>query len=326
MARHQRKAKDTKVRLRVESGRHAGAELFLDEGRHSLGNSVETDIVLTDPGIAKTHARFDLGSEGLRIVAVESAVTLVDQGVIEPGYGTGVFGENEITLSDVRLSVKAPDRVPLPLFSGRTRAAILTAFVLVPALLLLASQIYTIEDVWATPHTETAPSPVLRAQPVPMRTNPVIPNAGARISVDVLRARLDAAGFQDVTLQETGGSIALSGRLPDKRRQDWSRFRNALDTAFSGAVLQTTGLAFYSDRTDVPKPPVIDSVWITDTPFVVIAGRKHIKGSSVGKSWRVAKIAPGAVTFLNGDRQVVVRLRGSTDNAQGVQDGSGQSK
>ncbi|WP_299658298.1 FHA domain-containing protein [uncultured Tateyamaria sp.] len=324
MARHRRKDKDTHVTLRVETGRHAGAELVLDPGRHSLGNSVDTDIVLTDPGIAKSHARLDLGPEGLRIVAVESPVTLVDQGVIEPGYGTGVYGQNEILLGDVRLRIAAPDRPPPRMFSGRTRAAVLTAFVLVPALLLLASQIYTIEDVWAATRTGPAPAPVIRAEPAPV--DRVVPNAGARIGVEVLRARLDGAGFEDVTLRETGGSIALSGRLPQKRKGAWTRFRNELDTAFTGAVLSTSGLVFYSDRTDVPKPPVIDSVWVTDTPFVVIAGRKHIAGSSVGKTWRVTDIAPGAVTFLNGTRKVVVRLRGSTEQTQGVQDGSGQSK
>ena len=331
MAWREARGKPGTVTLRVASGRHAGAELVLDEGRHSLGNSVETDIVLTDAGIATTHARLDLTPDGLRIVAVDSPVTLVGQGVIDPGFGTNVHGPHKITLGDVELDLVAPERIPPKMLSRRMRAAGLTALMLIPALMLLLSQVYPVADVWADARTGPTPSPppartvpALESTPAPAPMKPMVPDAGARISETALKTRLEAAGFADVSVHETGGSIRLRGRLPESRKAAWSRFRNALDIEFSGAVLHTRGLIFYADRIDVPKPPVIDSVWVTDAPFIVIAGRKHIEGSSVGKSWRVTKIETGAVTFLDGSRKVVVRLRGTTAKAQEVTDGSGQ--
>src|ERR1700741_618605 len=72
------------LKVRVVTGRHAGATQVIDQKAFVVGSSLESDIVLTDASVLAKHAKFTPGDNAVELEALEGDITVGAQ-IIRPG-------------------------------------------------------------------------------------------------------------------------------------------------------------------------------------------------------------------------------------------------
>ena len=95
------------LQLEVVAGVHRGVALTLDKADYRIGSSRQTDIVLSDRGIAPEHAVLHDEGATVRIDATGGEVS-VEQKSIPMGYGYRVRLPAEIVLGEARLHLFRP--------------------------------------------------------------------------------------------------------------------------------------------------------------------------------------------------------------------------
>ncbi|MCU0909957.1 MAG: hypothetical protein MUE98_01010 [Rhodobacteraceae bacterium] len=306
--------------LSVASGRHAGASLALDPGRHVVGRDAGCDIVLSDPAVAPRHLQIDIGRKSVRVAALDAAVGVPGRGEIASGFRAALGGAIPLDLGGIRLQIVQD--------AGAGRGALVSAMTLAGALVLGAAGGHWLvssaaggnagpegpgqpaglaaleEDLGAPPEGAATPAP----------RHGRLPDAVAAAAQT--SRQLQSMGLGGLEFRVVQDRFVLTGSMSPASAAAFEEFQRWFDTAFPALVLEAGEIAVDDRERASVTPPAIQSAWHVGRPYLMISGSRYYVGDPVRDGWIVDDIRPEAADFRFEGRRYTVPLAGTERSAQ----------
>lgn len=279
---------DEALLLSVRKGRHQGASVSIDRRHFTIGSSLESDVVLTDRGVAAAHVSITRTGSGLTDrIAVE---VLADDVIVggeapPPGVTSIVTLPTDIHIADSVVHIEG----------GQAKATVSTLTKLVPVGIAVGALLGLLVPLLPSVLTTLLPgnSPVLSRG-----TGEVI----GEETLALVRARIAAAGLgPGIEVNARGSAVVVRGQLGEA---DFGRWRT-LKSALIGEGLVGSGLL------DLVSPAsagalangVLAAVVMQPVPTVIgMDGRRAKVGEVLADGWMVKEISGEAVVLERGQQ------------------------
>lgn len=299
-SRHQQMDHDEPLRLVVVKGRHEGASLAINRREFTIGSSIESDIVLSDPEIAETHVRIKRNS-GVLTDRIE-VTALVDDVVVgseEPAAGTTAVTSLP---ADIHIgnSIVRVEGVP----SCKSRS---WAFALFPAGVILGGLLGLLVTKLPGSLGLLVPNWGGAVEPVESVPSVDAKAADAKATAEKIRARLTEAGLAAVMEVVTRGPVIIvRGRAGSADLAKWRALRRKLQAegVVPGRLVDLVGLVASGAVTS----KLVAAVVMLPEPMVIsVDGRRAKVGQVLSKGWVVQEIGAEHVVLLRGEQTVKIK-------------------
>ncbi|RWM11451.1 MAG: hypothetical protein EOR71_02010 [Mesorhizobium sp.] len=297
------------VALSVIHGFHAGAELSLAEPLYTVGSSTESDIVLTDAGIAPIHVRLRRKGSQIEIEAVGGDVTLATGETLREGQGSrcrlpvGIaVGEARILLTDPR---RTPDRRSV---SHRPFLAAGAAVFAVFAVSIAANGFsFAKPDVASVPGGEmTRVAFAGDAGQDVMDDSSSEEMQNAAEAENQLKQRLEQSGISTLTVERSPGRLVVSGLIPDDKNGAWTETQSWFDQAY-GARTPLVSNVMIGNAEQAPRL-TLQAIWYGTRPYVIAAdGARYHEGAFTNDGWTIKHIGETELVLTKGGATVALK-------------------
>ncbi len=285
------------AKLKILTGRHAGAEQTLTPGEAAIGSSLGGDIVLTDPSIAPLHAKLSCGRFRLELEAVDASVS-IDGRKLEPGDRITSAYPVRFALGDVETEcVSFHETFAFPALASRNVTAAAFGLLLIFAAARVLWPLHgTTRGVWKSPaavELENNQSRVetTRSQGEAAQKKTEIAEAAAI----ALQEHLAAAGLQSIDASAEDGSVRAKGAITQASENAWRTVQLWFDGSFGQEVMLRSEVAISAPKSQ-NAPIGIQAVWAGKRPYLIDEhGDKYFEGSFLKDGWVVEKIEDGRV-------------------------------
>ncbi|WP_163266851.1 SctD/MshK family protein [Chelativorans alearense] len=275
--------REPRIEFEVIEGVHSGAKLEFTESTFTIGSSVDSEIVLSDPDIAETHARLRVTANRVYLEAIGGPITLGDGQVLPEGYGRkcrlpveAVVGEARIRL----VGLEGPQPTPIPL-SNRT-------------LLIAAGLIATVFAVPVASNTLSRSGPDQAATggswmlASTQATRPLEAPAEEQAR-SALMHQLERAGIGDLDVTAAEGRLMVSGTVPERQAEAWQSVQAWFDERHAGRLLLISNV-MVGGSSQAPRLP-LQAIWYGERPYVITTdGARYHEGAFVSGGWIIKEI------------------------------------
>lgn len=301
--------------FRIKSGCHAGAHHVLAKGTSvTTGRDACCDLILSDAAVSDRHFRLESRRDGVMLTALDAPVSVEGRGSVEPGFRTLLTGSAPLRVGGGGAAVDVEIEIP----RRRPRR-------LVPSVLMACSALL-LSGVIATPagHRLAEPASVRAAaiEPVaspPSRQAATAPRSsllpGSVAVGGAVRAELARLGLDTLTLETGGGTLQLSGLVPEREFDAFRAFERWFDASFPGTVLRSDVAA--EPEAAPPPAPAIQSVWQAEQPWIVVGGRRYHEGDRLPGGWHLTGIGTDHADFTRDGTAWRVDLTGEASSGDG---------
>jgi hypothetical protein len=275
------------VLLEVTDGLHAGAQLALDGEFHSIGSSIESDIVLRDEGVVPSHARLRLSGSSVEIEAFGGDVVL-ERGVVPRGHGQKCRLPLNASIGDatVRIARQRQDteRSFLPSGWGLGLLGLVGVFILS----VVANQ-FSMAGAKDAPKILTAAVPSTGAEAVAAGSD-----ASVSVAAQDLTRKIEEAGIGPLDIQAGDGRISVSGTVPEGKSQAWADVRAWFDRTHGTKLMLAS--AVMAAGTDAAPRLTLQAIWYGNRPYIITAdGARYHEGAFIENGWSITKIGEEAL-------------------------------
>jgi hypothetical protein len=300
-----------RLKLKVVAGAHRGAVVLLDERDYRIGRSPDADIVLSDTGIAPTHAMLHVGRDVLRArratvhIDATGGDIMIGREKLPLSRGRRVRLPASITIGKARveLSDAAADGVAGAIIGKTLTIVGIVASAAVAS--AVAVQVFRTSDPPA--HART-PEHLTSGRPTGVSRADI--SSGFTLAADEaargLNARLDAAKITTLHIIAENGRLAVTGTLAAQQATEWAAIHQWFDETYGGRFVLTTRIA---PPGDPPAMPVLhlQAVWHGERPYVLAAdGEHYFLGAVLDNGWIIKDIGENRVLLAkNGDTVVL---------------------
>ena len=299
-----------KLQFEVVAGVHRGVALTLDKSDYRIGCSPQTDIVLSDPGIAPDHAVLRDEGATVRIDATGGDVN-VEEKLIPQGYGCRIRLPAEVTLGEARLLLFKPATTEFAvssagqLLSTTSRlladkpiamAGTLICFALAAAFALVLPQTSRMNGAQAKTNVADAGTlagdhDVTSATATAAHTrNSNIQSAEttAQAAQD-LGKHLDAAKIHALRVSALDGRLVVSGKLTKSQALEWTAIQQWFDQIYGSRIVLTANVTGDDGRA---MPTLqLQAIWYGDHPYIITAeGERYYQGAVLDNGWIIREI------------------------------------
>lgn len=274
------------VLLEVTDGLHTGAQLALDGEFHSIGSSIESDIVLRDEGVAPSHARLRLSGSSVEIEAFGGDVVL-ERGVVPRGHGQKCRLPLNAGIGDatVRIARQRQDteRSFLPRSFGLGLIGLVGVFIL-----SVAANQFSMAGANDAPKTMAAAVPPTGAE--------AGSDASAAAAARDLTHKIEEAGIGPLDIQAGDGRIRVSGTVPKDKSQAWANVRAWFDQTH-GAKLMLASAVMVAGTEAAPRL-ALQAIWYGNRPYIITAdGARYHEGAFIENGWSITRIGEKALVL-----------------------------
>lgn len=289
--------------LVVTDGYHAGASLDIENRAYTLGSDVNSDIVLADPGIGKTHLVLRRNGRQLDIEAVGGDVLLNDEELIPEGHGRSHRLPVRIKVGGAELAIEMPSPpapLAIPQFPGPARPFIIAA-VVVAGLLSLLSLAFALDGIApSASQTQTRIAALSETDMAPTEAAP----ASTQAAVE-LRARIAQSGLSGLEVEEADGRLIVKGSMPGERSAEWTDIQAWYDRSFGTETVLSSSVQ--STAAEAMPRLRLRAIWFGDNPYVISAdGARYYEGASTNDGWTVAEIGEERLLLTKGSASIAL--------------------
>lgn len=289
--------------LEILDGLHQGVSLPLDKAVYRIGSCADTDIILSDAGIAEQHLVLRLAGAQLAVEAVGGEVTLVGPDgrplLLRKGLGQKLLLPTELRIGHARLRLR--DTRPAPVVKSEpglrltSRQWAIVAAVLLMALCTLA---YAFRDDPASPAYSVPPARSAATSPVA----PTVEQAHAWLT-----QALSDAELAHLQTRINGRQISVEGSYPAALKDRWLGVQQTFDSRFGQHVVLTPKV---QATASVAKPRVrFQAVWFGTNPYVIDEhGKRLYPGATLTDNWVLDAIEGDEVRLTRGHERFVFTL------------------
>jgi len=302
----------------VVAGVHRGVALTLDKADYCIGCSPQSDIVLSDPGIAPEHAVLRDEGATVRIDATGGDVS-VERKLIPLGYGCRVRLPAEIALGEARLHLSRQAGQSSS-SSGRLlvnrpiaiAGALICLALMIIAVVLGLPQITRVNVAQAGANFGDAKNiavdqDVTSASAAARRKNGPSPQSAAMAAQAAreLSARLDAADIHALRVTTIDGRLAVSGKLSKTQTLEWTAIQQWFDQTYGSRVVLTANVTDDGGRA---MPTLgLQAIWYGDHPYIITAqGERYYQGAVLDNGWVIREIAADRLLLAKGGDTVAL--------------------
>ena len=301
-------AADRRIAFEVTDGLHSGAKLDFGDTTFTIGSSLDSDIVLSDPGIAETHARFRLTANRVYIEAIGGAVILAGGEVVPEGYGRRCRLPIEVAMGEahIRLTGGEPAQSVLGAIPNRTfmiAAGLVATIFAVP----VASNTLSMVGLDTTAGSADAGFTVasIRGRDVASQTGA---DQAIQKATDGLKFQLEQAGIQNLEVTAAEGRLMVSGTIPDHRIKAWRSVQAWFDEVHQGRLLLMSNVAV-GDATAAPRLP-LQAIWYGERPYIITSdGARYHEGAFVSGGWIIKEIGEEQLLLAKGDTEMALKYQ-----------------
>jgi type III secretion protein D len=289
---------DSRIKLRVTGGRHAGAVSSANGGPQLIGSSVDADIVLTDKGVSPRHARIASSRHEFELEALEGVVA-INGGSLTPGQRIKSQYPATIEVGEAKIEIVRDEA------SGRkvVESFLTAGGVVLIALAGLADWHRGARDrdmAGAGGYDAASAGAPLQRLALP---GPETANAAA----DALRQHLLSQRIATIDVKAGAGTVTAAGSVTPDRQADWQSAQIWFDESFGQNILLKSDVAILAAK-PMKAPITIQSVWLGDTPYLIDGeGRKFFVGSMIRDGWVLEKVEEGKVLVSKDKQPLVLR-------------------
>lgn len=312
----------------IETGLHAGAVQRLEPGLYTIGSELDSDVVLSDPGVESVHAILDFGDTGLRLEPAKGAIAIHgESGRLEPGDERHLTLPAKFSIGDTTISIRAPkDAMKLRVRKRYAMAGMAAAVLGVVGLYAIGPLSGSFAP---PPGSEVAggqhrglpetvigqadttlqdrPAPVEPLLPGPAATAPKLdPVVTVDIAAQELRSRLAASSLTSIEVIVRKDHLLAKGTAEAERMADWQ----SVQMWFDGEYGRDVSLVPQVEPAEKAKPPAlaIEAIWAGETPYLMAGGRRYFEGAKIGDGWTIESIKPEQITLSRGDQSFSITL------------------
>lgn len=302
--------------LFIESGLHAGVVQRFAPGMYTIGSELESDVVLSDPGVASIHVILEMDHNGLRLEPLKGSVT-VDSEVepLEPGAERHLALPTTFQIGTTRISVKAPhdavrNQKRMRVAVAATSAVIVTVFGLYtfgPMASSVGPSKRSVESELA-PDLATGVDETAAGRSGGPATPSLAEDADTTAAVDVtlddvaseLRGRLQEASLDSIDLVLAGDRLLAQGTAEPDKMTEWQSVQMWFDTEYGRKFLLVSEVTA-AEKQEPPKL-AIEAVWVGDKPYLMAGGRRFHEGDAIGEGWKIERIVADEIKLRRGDQ------------------------
>ncbi|MBS3647176.1 hypothetical protein KEU06_00865 [Pseudaminobacter sp. 19-2017] len=289
------------ILMEVTDGLHTGAQLALHGESHSIGSSVESDIVLRDEGVAPSHARLRLSGSSIEIEAYGGDV-LLERGVVPQGHGQKcrLPLNARIGGATVRIGHQQQGAEERP-FLSRTLALTLVGLVGVFILSVAANQL-SIAGARHVPETLAAPHPAT----VTEASAAIGYGASVAAATRDLARKIEEAGIGPLDIHVDDGRISVSGTVPKDRSQAWTNVQAWFDQTHGAKFMLSSDVVVAGAET-APRL-ALQAIWYGNRPYIITAdGARYHEGAFIENGWSVKQIGGDALILVKNGATISLR-------------------
>lgn len=297
------------VTVCVQSGRHKGAKVALDQKTYTAGRSPDCDIVLFEPSLADRHCRLDVEENAIIITALDGGITIPGKGEIGPGFRTKLQGPTAIEIGDVKLDlqVEAPQPRQFPTMILAGGLAGLGAVVVIGLSLFAPSEAPT-NPSWQASTAQSSDA----SSGVAQQAASLAPEKPEKVDYAAISAKvaqeLARRGLAKVSLEHSDSMLTLAGQIEATKLTEFRSFQRWFDESFPGTVLRANLVTVkVAKKVDV-RPPVIQSVWHVGTPYIVVGDERYYRNDVLPNGWQLSRINVNYAEFTFGGELYRVQL------------------
>jgi hypothetical protein len=288
--------------LEILDGLHQGVSLPLEKAVYRVGSAPDTDLVLSDVGIAGQHLilRMSPGHVAVEALGGDVSLTGADGGRlhVKQGHGLNVRLPVEIALGEARLRLRdgrpTAMTAPRPAKGVTSRHWAALAAVLLMVLCTLAFA-FRAEPQALTHAPDTRRAPAAVAPPTAEQAHAWLDQALRDAELSYLHTRLD------------GRQISVQGSYPATLKPQWLKVQQAFDSRFGQHVVLTPAV---QATATVAKPRTrFQAVWFGPSPYVIDEhGKRLYPGATLADNWVLDSIEGDEVRLTRGHERFVFTL------------------
>lgn len=287
------------IRLHVLGGRHAGATQVLDQSRFIIGNSLKSDIVLTDPSVLPAHAQITPSGSTMELEALDGEIVLEGQ-TIRPGSKIQIRSPSRFALGEAEIEV-----TEVPLQAKSSLGSLLKIGGLALLFLVAAVKVY-----FDMPRHGTGLTAKLDAASAAkaVQEPPSLQASMSQAAAEALTERLLSLNIASISVKPGNGTVSASGTIDPRQKDDWQSSEVWFDEKFGQQLI------LQSNVTALPKKPVkapiaIQSVWSGESPYLIDSeGNKYFEGSTLKDGWVLEKIQDGKILISKNKEPLLLRF------------------
>jgi type III secretion protein D len=290
------------AKLKVVSGRHAGAVQELGSDQVAIGNSMTADIVLTDPSVAPVHAKVTCGDFRFVLEAVSSSISIADK-KLAPGEVLKCTYPKPFTLGDVEVEcISSRKGVLLALTNRNVFAALFGIFFAVAvAGILLPSRN---PDPSSGRARRQAPQPIVQSN----EANAAAKQEVIQAAANALLQQLQSVGLQTIEISAEDGVVRARGSIVQSSQDAWRAIQVWFDGAYGQRVMLQPEVVVKGIKTQA-APIAIQAVWAGKRPYLIDDhGDKYFEGSFLKDGWVIEKIEDRKVILKRKDEIISLEL------------------
>jgi hypothetical protein len=281
-------APPTLILLDVTDGLHAGAQLALDGEFHTIGSSVDSDIVLRDEGVAPSHARLRLNGSSVEIEAFGGDV-LLERGAIPRGHGQKCRLPLNASIGGAAVRIARQRQDTERSFLSRNLGLGLIGLAGVFILSVVANQ-FSMADAKQAPKTLAAAVPPTDAETSAAARS----EASVAAATQDLTQKIEEAGIDPLDIQAGEGRISVSGTVPKDKSQAWANVQTWFDQTH-GAKLMLASAVTVAGTEAAPRL-ALQAIWYGNRPYIITAdGARYHEGAFVENGWSIKEIGEQAL-------------------------------
>ncbi len=310
----------------IENGLHAGAVQRLGPGIYTIGSELSADIVLSDPGIIRDHAIFEIDDVGLRLEPNKGPISVDgENGHLEPGDERNLNLPATFQIGEASISIRAPKDAEQ---SKRRKRLAIGAMA---AGLLLVVGLYAIGPLSSTfsrpsPKSENqaaieggSSDPVLRSNEDAVDTemasktpsaDAITKSSAPMVTMDQaaaeLRDKLATATLDTIDVIVRKDHLVADGDIETEKMPDWQSVQIWFDSTYGHKIPLMPNVG----AREKVKPPklAIEAIWVGSSPYLMAGGRRYFEGADLGNGWRIDRIDAEQITLRRGDQTYAISL------------------
>jgi hypothetical protein len=276
------------ILLEVTDGLHAGAQLALDGEFHSIGSSVESDIVLRDEGVAPSHARLRLSGSSVEIEAFGGDV-LLEKGVVPQGHGQKCRLPVNARIGGAMVRIGHQQQGAERSFLSRTLAMTLIGLVGVFILSVVANQL-SMADAKHVPKALAAALPATGTEASAATGS----DESVAVATRDLARKIEEAGIGPLDIDVDDGRISVSGTVPKDRSQGWANVQAWFDQTHGAKFMLASTVAVAG--AEAAPHLALQAIWYGNRPYIITAdGARYHEGAFIENGWSVKRIGEDAL-------------------------------
>lgn len=300
-------ASDRRVAFEVTEGLHSGANLDFTDTTFTIGSSLDSDVVLSDPGIAETHARFRLSANRVHIEAIGGTVALSDGQVVPEGYGRRCRLPIEATIGAARIRLTGGEPRP-PVFAAIPNRTYMIAAGLLATIFAVPVASNTLSKVGLDGSAASADASLTVAGIQHPEGASQQQDRFEREARDGLKVQLEQAGIRGLEITAAEGRLMVSGTIPDHQVQAWRSVQAWFDELHQGRLLLISNVAV-GDASTAPRLP-LRAIWYGERPYIITSdGARYHEGAFVSGGWIIKEIGEEQLLLAKGDTVMALKYQ-----------------